>query len=406
MDMVCEKEDGSTHDFLKDPIKLRVDGDILSATGTTLGADNGIAVAYCLALLDSKDIAHPPLEVVITTDEETGMTGAKALDASVLTAKKLINLDSEEEGYLLVSCCGGRRVNLNIPVAREKADGYIVLSVSVGGLKGGHSGADIHLQRANANKLMGRVLKSLSKVSDLRLVSVKGGNVDNAITRDCCAIVSVKADEADAVKKEASSIAVSLSAEYRAVEEQVLITVTENETDLAPLTKADTEKIIRVINLIPYGVRAMSADIKDLVETSSNLGIINTEEGSIHFGNSVRSSVTSRKEMLCSELEDIALIAGGSCDMHSDYPGWEFNPDSELLKLFKATFVDVYNREPVVMAMHAGLECGLFAEKIPGIDMISIGPDMWDVHTPQERISIKSIASTWEFLKSVLKNIK
>ncbi len=405
-DMVCEKEEGSTHDFLKDPLKLKVEGDLLSATGTTLGGDNGIAVAYALAVLDDDSIEHPPVEVVITTDEETGMGGARALDASLLKAKRLINLDSEEEGYLLVSCCGGRRVNVNIPVRREEVSGYTILSVSVGGLKGGHSGAEIHLQRANANKLMGRVLKALSETADLRIVSVNGGNVDNAITRDCCAIIAVKDSDVEAVKEKAATIADMLCAEYKGIEDQVLITVTENVTELKPIVKEDGENVIRVINLIPFGVRAMSKDIKDLVETSCNLGIIATDEDCIRFGNSVRSSVTSRKEALCSKFEDIAFMAGGSCDMHADYPGWEFNPDSDLLKLFKKTFVEVYGKEPVVMAMHAGLECGLFAEKMPGVDMISIGPDMWDVHTPQERLSIKSVASTWEFIKAVLKNMK
>lgn len=406
MDMVCEKTDDSTHDFLKDPLKLKVEGDLLSATDTTLGADNGIAVAYCLAILDSDDIAHPPVEVVITTDEETGMSGARALDASVLKAKRLINIDSEEEGYLLVSCCGGRRVNLNFPVSREAVNGFVTLNVNVGGLKGGHSGAEIHLQRANANKLMGRVLRKMGSVSDMRVISIKGGNVDNAITRDCNALISVKEADVEAVKEAAKEMAQMLTNEYRAVEDSVIVNVTEAASDMLPLTKADSDKIVRVINLIPFGVRAMSADIKDLVETSSNLGIIATEEGNIRISNSVRSSVTSRKDMLCSKLEDIALLAGGSCEMRSDYPGWEFNPDSDLLKLFKSTYVDLYGKEPVVMAMHAGLECGLFAEKMPGVDMISIGPDMWDVHTPQERISIKSVASTWEFIKAVLKNMK
>ncbi len=404
MDMVCEKTDDSTHDFTKDPIKLRVDGDILSATDTTLGADNGIAVAYALAVLDSKDIPHPPLEVVITTDEETGMSGARALDASNLKARKLINLDSEEEGYLLVSCCGGRRVNLNFPVNREANEELKTICVTVGGLKGGHSGADIHLQRANANKLMGRVLKAIGNAVDMRVISIKGGNVDNAITRDCVAYAAVKCSEC--AKKAAKELEAVLTNEYRGIEDVVSINVEEANADLLPLTKEDSEKIIRVINLVPFGVRAMSKEIEGLVETSSNLGIIATEEENIRISNSVRSSVTSRKEALCSKLEDIAILAGGTCEMRSDYPGWEFNPDSELLKLFKSTFVDVYGKEPVVMAMHAGLECGLFAEKMPGADMISIGPDMWDVHTPQERISIKSVASTWEFIKAVLKNMK
>lgn len=405
-DMVCEKAEGVDHDFLKDPIKIKVENGYICAEGTTLGADNGIAVAYCMAILDDDSIEHPPLEVVLTTDEETGMSGAKALDTSVLNGKRLMNIDSEEEGQLLVSCCGGRRTNIRIPVTRMAQKGFKTVSLSIGGLKGGHSGGEIHLQRANANKLMGRVLREVYNASDIRIVSIAGGSVDNAITRDCCAILAVKEDDVLAVKNTAEVMAGTLSDEYRNIEDGVIITVTENTTALDPVTKEDTLKLIRVINLIPFGVQAMSTDIKDLVETSSNLGIITTEEDCFTFSNSVRSSVESRKDMICNIMADIAAFAGGTVVSYNDYPGWEFNPDSQLLKLFKETYVELYNKEPVVMAMHAGVECGLFAKKIPGIDMVSFGPNMYDIHTPQERISIESIASVWKYIKAVLKNMK
>ena len=406
MDMVCEKAAGVEHDFLKDPIKVKVENGFIRAEGTTLGADNGIAVAYCMALLDDDTIEHPPVEVVLTTDEETGMSGAKALNASLLEGRMLMNIDSEEEGQFLVSCCGGRRANIKIPVTRKAEPGFKTVSLFIGGLKGGHSGGEIHLQRANANKLMGRVLREAFNAADIRIISMAGGSVDNAITRDCCAFLAVKADDVQAVKDTAEKMAAILTDEYRNIEDKVVITVTENETTLLPVTKDDTLKLIRVINLIPYGVQAMCTDIEDLVETSSNLGIINTEEDCFTFSNSTRSSIESRKDMLCNIMADIAGIAGGSIVTYNDYPGWEFNPDSKLLKLFKETYVELYGKEPVVTAMHAGVECGLFAQKIPGIDMISFGPDMYDVHTPEERISIESIGSVWNYIKAVLRNMK
>lgn len=408
MDMVCEKNADVEHDFLTEPLKLRVDGDFISAEGTTLGADNGIAVAIALAILDSDDIAHPPLEVVLTTDEEVGMNGAASFDGGLLKGKYLLNLDTEEEGKLLVSCCGGMKVDIKLPVEREEAgDNFVPYILQIKGLKGGHSGADIHLQRANANKLLGRLLFDIFEKYDVKLSSLNGGSMDNAITRESEAILLVENKDVDDITALVKKCESDFIAEFKGAESTVILNFESlNEKVIHVLTDETAKKAIYILMLIPYGVLAMSLDMKDLVESSSNIGILRTEENYIRFISAVRSSVKTRKYEIYNKLVSLARATQSEIEYRGDYPSWTFNPDSKLLGIFQQTHIDMYGKEAKVEAIHAGLECGMFAEKVEDLDMISVGPEMHDVHTPDERLSISSTARTWEYIKEVLKRLK
>lgn len=408
IDMVCEKNSDIEHNFLTDPLKLRVDDDLISAEGTTLGADNGIAVAYMLAVLDSSVISHPPIEALFTTDEEVGLLGAKFFDGSKLSGKTLINMDTEEEGSLLVSCCGGIRANLHIPVSRIcLADTKDVYKITIKGLKGGHSGADIHLQRASANKLMGRVLTKLFNDFKLNLVSVNGGTMDNAICREAEADVVIDVNELQEIKNSIKNLEKSFINEYKTSDKEININIGKtNEKALTVFDEKTASNIICALTLIPYGVKYMSLEINGLVESSSNIGIVKTTDSEVVMGSSVRSSVSSRKYLICEEIEAIAKLCGGSTSYTGDYPGWEYNPQSEILEKAKDVYNKIYKSEPKIEAIHAGLECGLFGEKIPGLDMVSFGPNMYDVHTPDERLSISSTQRVWLFLLELLKNLK
>lgn len=408
IDMVCEKLGSVEHDFTKDPLQLEIDGDFIRAKGTTLGADNGIAVAFTLAVLDSTTLAHPAVEAVFTTNEETGMDGAKALDTSDLKGKYFINMDSEEEGKFLVSCCGGRRVQVTLPVEKvaKKADeeAYVL---RIRGLKGGHSGSDIHLQRASANKLMGRLLDALQAKVAFSLVRVEGGKMDNAICREADAVLTMTAEDAKEAEKIVADMEKELQKEYHRTETDMIITwekAKETVTDV--MTEATKRHVIAILLLIPYGVETMSMDIEGLVESSSNIGVVRTDETGIHFDSAVRSSVASRKEVICRKIAVIAELCGATVESSNDYPGWIYSDDSKLLVLLQDAYRTATGREPELTAIHAGVECGLFAEKMPWLDMVSLGPDMYDVHTPEERLSISSTVRTWEFMKEALKNMK
>ncbi|MBR2382716.1 MAG: aminoacyl-histidine dipeptidase, partial [Anaerotignum sp.] len=407
IDMVCEKNTDTEHDFLTEPLKLHIDGDYIKARGTTLGADNGIAVAYMLALLDAKDIEHPPIECVFTVEEEIGMGGATDLDAFDLEGRRFLNMDTEEEGYLMVSCCGGRRMRMYLPAERAAAfAAKKAFAIRIRGLKGGHSGADIHLQRASANVLMGRLLLELREKIGYDLVKVNGGNMDNAICREAEAIVMIDpAREAEA-KELVSELQKMFWAEYKDRESDILMTMEEIEGVAEVLTAAVRDNIIALLTLLPYGVQTMDTNMEGLVESSSNIGIVRTEEDHIFIDNAVRGSVESRKEAICKKIEVLGELCGAKVVGVNDYPGWQYNPDSELLKIFKEAWAETFGAEPKVVAIHAGLECGLFAKKIPGLDLISLGPDMHDVHTPDERLSISSTIRVWDYLKVVLKKLK
>ena len=407
IDMVCEKNADTEHDFLTEPLKLYIDGDDIKARGTTLGADNGIAVAYMLALLDAENMEHPPLECVFTVEEEIGMGGATDLDAFDLEGKRFLNMDTEEEGYLMVSCCGGRRLRMYLPAERKAASAdKKTVAVRIRGLKGGHSGADIHLQRASANVLMGRLLLELREKIGYDLVQVNGGNMDNAICREAEAILCIDPAREGEAKERLAELQDIFWAEYKDRESDILLTMEETEAAAEVLTGEVRDNIIALLQLLPYGVQTMDTNMEGLVESSSNIGILRTEEDHIFIDNAVRGSVESRKEAICKKIEVLGELCGAKVVGVNDYPGWQYNPDSELLKIFKEAWTEKFGKEPKVVAIHAGLECGLFAKKIPGLDLISLGPDMHDVHTPDERLSISSTIRVWEYLKYVLKKLK
>ena len=406
LDMVCEKTADCSIDFEKDGLTLRLDGDTIFAEGTTLGGDDGIAVAYGLALLASEDIPHPPLEVVFTTDEEIGMFGAVELDCSPLKARTMINVDSEEEGILLVSCAGGCCVSCHLPVRRQKIGG-VQVALKAGGLMGGHSGVEIDKGRANANQLLGRALNELGKELSYALVDVSGGLKDNAIPREAIAHLVLEADAIDRVRAFAEKYQEIFAAEFRATEPTLSLTAETGETgELSAMSDDTKTAVIAALVNLPSGIQRMSADITGLVQTSLNMGILSTSEDEVTMSFAVRSSVGSEKEELCSRISNLMGILGGTVDRVGDYPAWEYRPDSKLRDLMVEVFTEQYGHEPEVQAIHAGLECGLFAGKIPGLDCVSIGPDMLDIHTTGERVSVASVQRTWEYILEVLKRLK
>lgn len=404
IDMVCQCEPGLGKDMSKEGLDIAVDGDTIYAKGTTLGGDDGIAVAMALAILDAEDIPHPRLEVMLTVDEETGMYGAAGIDVSPITGRTLLNIDSEEEGIFTVSCAGGLRANCTFPVQREMAEGRL-LKVKLSGLKGGHSGVEIDKSRANANILMGRVLSYISDVTGLRVASLGGGSADNAIPFECNAeIVVCDAEKAIAAAQMADTV---FKNEYHATDAGV--TVTYELTDRAQVEAVDeagSNTIIDALIMFPNGIRAMSADIPGLVETSLNLGILKLDEESARMSFSVRSSVGSRKEMIKKKLSAVTKALGGSIEFTGDYPAWEYRPESPLRDRMMGVYRRQYGAEPKVVAIHAGLECGLLSAKLPGLDCVSFGPNMKDIHTTKESMSISSVQRTWAFLLEVLKESK
>lgn len=403
LDMVCEKNADCPIDFENDPIELIVDGDYIRANGTTLGGDDGIAVAFCLALLDSDDISHPPLEVVLTTDEETGMFGAEAIDTSVLKGRRMINIDSEAEGTLWVSCAGGARTDISMPYRFADTVGT-ACEIVIQGLHGGHSGAEIHKGYANANVLMGRVLKEISGSVDYCLASINGGTMDNAITREC-RVEIVISSECEALFKVINRLNSKFRKEYKETDPELVLKIRECDNIKRCINKADTNKIVDMLCEFPYGVIAMSKEIDGLVETSLNLGAVKTKDDNVSFTFLLRSSIDSERKKLTSKLLGIAEKYGAKALVHSEYPAWEYKKDSVLQTVFADVYKNIFAKEMVVTAIHAGLECGLFCGKIEGLDCVSFGPDILDIHTPDERLSISSCARMWEYLLEVLKNL-
>lgn len=401
LDMVWEKDDTCNINFETDGLELAVDGDFVYAKGTTLGGDDGIAVAMCLALLDSDDICHPPLEIVFTADEEIGMLGAVALDFSPLKSKRMINLDSEAEGTLWVSCAGGVRTDISLSVDYEENnnDAY---RITVSGLHGGHSGAEIHKGYANANKVMGRVLGLLREKADFRLVEINGGTMDNAITRDCVCVIRSETEDVISV---VSDIFNEICIDYKSADPDIMISAVKTNCESKSMTSASTEKAINLLNDLPSGVIAMSKEIDGLVETSLNIGILKTESDKIIYSFAVRSGVDSERDKLAARLQSIADKYSCSARFYSEYPAWEYKKESQLREIMSSLYKEMYDTEMTVTAIHAGLECGLFCGKIKGLDCVSFGPDMFDIHTPKERLSISSTERMWMFLLRVLENI-
>ena len=392
IDMVCEKAPDSTIDFATDGLDVDVDGDFVFAHGTTLGGDNGIAVAMAFAILESADLPHPPLEVLLTVDEETGMYGAEGVDASLLEGKLLINIDSEEEGYLTVSCAGGARAELTLPLTYAPAAAPC-WQVEVGGLQGGHSGIEIDKGRLNANIVMAQFLQTL----DCRLVSIVGGQKDNAIPVSCTAVIACDTDP--------TAVAAAFVAANRVDgDPHLTISVTSATADVA-MDAATTTATLTLLTTVPNGIQSMSADIDGLVQTSLNLGILTTDGAALRASFAVRSSVGAEKAALLAKMEQQITAMGGSYASYGHYPAWEYRKDSRLRDTMCAVWERTNGDQPVIVAIHAGLECGLFCEKIAGLDAVSVGPNMWDVHTCRERLSVASTARVYAYLCDVLKEL-
>ncbi|MBA3013194.1 MAG: aminoacyl-histidine dipeptidase [Proteobacteria bacterium] len=405
MDMVCEKLENSSHDFSKDPISLTVDGDFLRANGTTLGADNGIGVAYGLAILDSDDIPHPPVELLVTTDEETGMYGAASLKANHLIGKTLLNIDAEEEGVFFTSCAGGRISIIEFDTHWMKASGKALL-IKISGLKGGHSGLEIIQQRANAIKLLGRILDAARKEGELNISSIAGGSKHNAIASLAQLTIAGEASVLKKIKAIVKDLSVELKKEYAAVDPDLKVTVTSVDTIATQLDTISTQKIIDFLLIAPNGVQSMSMDLENLVESSLNFGVLEQSDKSIRLTISVRSSVNSIREEITCGLEALAKRVNAKSSRTGEYPAWRYEPDSKIRDLCVSVYKEVSGNDAVVRAIHAGLECGLLKEKLSKTDMISFGPNLFNVHTPAEYLSIRSVANMWDFLKAVLAKLK
>ncbi len=402
LDMVCEKRPDKEKDFLTEGIDVCTDGEKVWADGTTLGGDDGIAVAYGLALLSAKDLQHPRLEVVLTVDEETGLYGAEAIDMSMLKGKKLINLDSEEEGIFTVGCAGGLTLFCDIPMFTEEVEGE-VYELKVTGLLGGHSGGEIHKGRANSNVVLGRVLRALDKEISLDIIKMEGGSKDNAIPRNSAAEIMISVEDAAKLEKIVAAQEAILKDELHASDAGVTLVLEKKGTAAAEVLDA-TSKIsaLHALNNIPNGIQAYSMDIEGLVETSLNMGIMTQDSESLKMSFAVRSSVESAKHYLTDRVIMFVDMLGGTCDIKGDYPGWAYRPESDLRETFIRVYREMYSSEPVVEAIHAGLECGLFTKKIDGLDSISLGPNMSNVHTSEETLEVGSVRRTWEFLCRVI----
>lgn len=402
MDMVCEKDADCSIDMAVDGLDIAHDGSFVFAKGTTLGADNGIALALAMAILADKTIPHPPLEVIITTDEEIGLLGAASVDLSALKGRTLINLDSEGEGVFTVSCAGGCTATISLPVERRAVYGPCIRLV-VDGLQGGHSGGDIHLNRGNANKIMGEFMSRIQKIMPLCLTSLAGGAKDNAIPRSCQATLVAMGIHLERI----NDIAQQLQDEVRENYNEPEAVIQAFDVDALGGNSLSTESTAKIIGLLcaaPNSVQTWSKDIEGLVQTSLNMGVIKLgERFSATF--SVRSSVNSEKVELLEQLKKLAEMFEGSYSEMGAYPAWEYKKESHLRDVMVETYRNLFGKEPKVEAIHAGLECGLFSEKIPNLDCISIGPQMYDVHTSRERLSIASTERTWTFLLEVLKNL-
>ena len=402
LDMVCEKRPDKEKDFLTEGIDVCTDGELVWADGTTLGGDNGIAVAYGLALLAAKDLQHPRLEVVLTVDEETGLYGAEAIDMSMLKGKKLINLDSEEEGIFTVGCAGGLNLICDVPMFMEDVEGE-VYELKVTGLLGGHSGAEIHKGRANSNVVLGRVLLALDKKVGLDIIKMEGGSKDNAIPRLSVAEILISAENKEKLEAAVKEEEAVLKKELHASDAGVALELTAKGAKTAEVLDA-TSKItaLHALNNIPNGIQAYSMDIEGLVETSLNMGIMKQDAENLKMSFAVRSSVESAKHYLTDRTVMFVEMLGGSCEIQGDYPGWEYRPESSLRETFIRVYREMYQKEPVVEAIHAGLECGLFTKKIDDLDSISVGPNMHNVHTSEETLEVESVKRTWEFLCRVI----
>ena len=401
-DMVCEKDADCPIDMATEGLDVTHDGQYVWAKGTTLGGDDGIALAYALAILADKSIPHPPLEVIVTVDEEIGMLGAAAIDLSMLKGRTLVNIDSEEEGVFTVSCAGGCRATLTLNVERRAVYGPCI-RLNVDGLQGGHSGVEIHKNRANANKVMGEFMSRIQNLMPLCLTSFSGGSKDNAIPRSCQATLVAMGIHLERI----NDIAEKLQAEIREQYDEPEVTVQAFDVDALGGNSLTTEATAKVISLLcscPNGVQTWSQDIPGLVQTSLNLGIAKLgDRFTATFA--TRSSVNAEKVELLEQLKQLAEMHGGTYSTMGDYPAWEYKKDSRLRDTMVKIYTEMFGKDPEVVAIHAGLECGLLSEKLPGLDCVSIGPEMHDIHTSREKLGVASTERTWKFLLEILKNL-
>jgi dipeptidase D len=406
IDMVCESNRGVEHDFDNDPIQPYIDGDWVKAKGTTLGADNGIGAATALAVLESKDIEHGPIEALFTLDEETGLTGASSLKKGWLKADILINMDSEEIGTLFIGCAGGKNTAAKFKAKMEKAPkNYSSFELKVAGLKGGHSGLEIHVGRGNAVKIVNRLIWEYSQDYLIRLASINGGNKHNAIPREAFAVVAVPKKDEKKLKKFVKKYNETVKAEYAAVEPDLSVSIEKHEMPAKFMDEKTQRKLVNALYAVPHGVIKMSKDIQGLVETSTNLAVVETSGKNVNIVTSQRSSVASENEDIVNMTTSVLLLAGAEVSYGDGYPGWKPDVNSDILKVFKSTFTRMYGKEPEVTAIHAGLECGIIKEKYPEMDMISFGPTMFGVHSPDEKLQISTVPEFWKQLTNSLKNI-
>ena len=407
LDMVCEKNSNVRHDFDHDPIKTIVEGDWLRADGTTLGADNGIGLAAALAVITSDDIEHGPVECLFTVDEETGLTGAKALEKGFMTGNILLNLDSEDEGQIFIGCAGGKGTVATFSYEPEPAPASgLYFRITVCGLNGGHSGCDIHKGRGNANKILARFLYKLQEKYPFTLAAIEGGHLHNAIPREAYAIIGISAGDREEVRIMLNHFAADIENELKGVDPDVKLIMGTADKPGTCLHGTLKEKLIRALMACPHGVVNMSRDIEGLVETSTNLASVKmTGATGIVIGTSQRSATESEKEAVADQVASVFLLAGANVEHGEGYPGWKPNPDSKILKTALESYRKLFRKEALVMAIHAGLECGLFLEKYPHLDMISFGPTLRDVHSPDERIEIKTVGLWWQHLLDILRSV-
>jgi dipeptidase D len=408
MDMVCEKNSDKTHDFEKDPIRLIVEGDYIYADKTTLGGDDGIALAYAMSILEDNTIEHPAIEVLITSDEEAGMSGALAIEPHYIKGKIVLNIDSEEEGKLLVSCAGGIRTKSTLPIEwQDKKENTKEYTLAIKGLKGGHSGTDINLEKGNSNKLMGRLLKEITNEIKLNLVSLNGGSKNNAIPREAEAVVSINCADEKKIIDLKTKVCENLKKEFSKKDSDLRIYLLEYEKNVGKVFSDDTTaKAINLLYMYPNGVNTVSSEIEGLTESSTNLGVVTTNENDVEYDSAVRSSIFSLREEIVERNKCITEILGGTFITNAGYPAWPYKTDSKIRDICKDIYFKMYGKEAEVVAIHAGIECGILKEKLGDLDMISFGPDIIDIHTPAEHMSISSARRCFEYLLEVLKEIR
>jgi dipeptidase D len=407
LDMVAVKEADCDKDMSKEGLDLKITDGFLEADKTSLGGDDGIAIAYSLAILAADNIQHPPVEALFTVDEEIGMLGAAAVDLSDLRGKTMLNMDSEDEGIFLAGCAGGATVRCNLPVTKVSAEG-VKQTLTFTGLTGGHSGVEISCQRANANVLMGRIMHELGKNINFSVISIAGGEKDNAIAKIGKLELLVDSEDIEIYESVLKDITLVLKHEYESTDSQLdIVSHSENEVkEYEVYNQSSLTKLVLALMHLPYGVVKMSNDIEGLVQTSLNLGIIKERADVVQLCYSVRSSVNSEKEWLIEQLYSLVEFLGGECTTEGGYPSWEYRKESKLRDLITAVYEEMYDKKAVVQTIHAGLECGVIAEKIPDLDCVSFGPEILDIHTTNERLNIASVERTWKLILEVLKRLK